>query len=227
LSHYIEPQNIRQAAFVLDRQALYFPENTIHVVVVDPGVGTRRRPIAAQIGPQRFVGPDNGVFTTAYVRAEREGWPVQIVHTNKPNYWLPHVSDIFHGRDIFSPVAAHWAAGVPLESLGAPIDDPVRISLPRPERTPTGWAGEVVHIDHFGNVISNIHRNDLAQMGNVDVSLCGVTLNGVLRTFGQRSPGELMALYSSNNYLIVSVVNGSGAGRINAKIGDKVVVTPQ
>ena len=88
-------------------------------------IGTTRRPIAAQIGPQRFVGPDNGIFTPMFQQAEQLGWPVRIVHTHRTVYWLPEVSDIFHGRDVFAPVAAHWAAGVPLEALGDVIDDPV------------------------------------------------------------------------------------------------------
>ena len=224
ISHEIEPQNILQAAIVISRSVLYYPENTIHVVVVDPGVGTERRPIAAQIGPQRFVGPDNGVFSGLYEQAEQENWPVKIVHTDKPDYWLPKISDIFHGRDIFSPVAAHWAAGVPLEDLGAVIDDPVRITLPRPQRTERGWVGEVIHIDHFGNIISNIHRSNLADFGEVTVTLNGVTIEGLVRTFGQRPPGELIALYTSTDYLMVSVVNGSGADRIEAQIGQKVEV---
>ena len=118
LSHTIRPQDVRQAALILARQVYYFPENTIHVAVVDPGVGTARRPIAAQIGPQRFVGPDNGIFTPMFQQAEQLRWPVRIVHTHRTAYWLPKVSDIFHGRDVFAPVAAHWAAGVPLDALG-------------------------------------------------------------------------------------------------------------
>ena len=224
VSHEIGPQNIRQAAYILNRQAYYFPEYTIHVVVVDPGVGTSRRPIAAQIGPQRFVGPDNGVFTPAFERAERESWPVKVVHTDKPEYWLPKVSNIFHGRDIFSPVAAHLAAGVPLEDLGTLIDDPIRISLPRPQRTEIGVGGEVIHIDHFGNVASNIHRDEMADLGDVKVTVSGITIDGMVRTFGDGQIGELIALYTSTDYLMVSEVNGDAATRIEAKIGDKVEV---
>jgi len=224
LSHEIDPQHIRQAAFVLGRHAFYFPENTIHVVVVDPGVGTERRPIAAQIGPQRFVGPDNGVCTLMLERAERNYWPVKLVHLNKPEYWLTKVSDIFHGRDIFSPAAAHLAGGASLDDLGVAIDDPVRIPIPQPRRTPQGWLGEVVYIDRFGNIASNIHRDDLAGLGEVTVTLAGITIKGLVRTFGERRPGELIALYSSNDYLIVSVVNGNAAAEIKASVGDAIEV---
>lgn len=228
LSHDISPQNVRQAALYLDREVYYFPDNTVHVVVVDPGVGTERRPIAAQLGPQRFVGPDNGVFTPMLLRAERAGWPVQIVHTNKSEYWLPDVSDIFHGRDIFSPVAAHWAAGVPLEALGTPIDDPVRIDLPRPKRTERGIEGEIALIfPHFGNIITNIHRTDLADVGPVNVTLNGTTIEGLVLTFGEREPGSLVALFGSSGYVMISVVNGNAAQRLKAQVGDRIEVTPR
>ena len=227
ISHEIGPQNIFEAAFTLSGRAYYFPENTVHIVVVDPGVGTVRRPIAAQIGPQRFVGPDNGVFTPLLVRAESENWPVKIVHTDKPEYWLPEISNVFHGRDLFSPVGAHWAAGVPLEELGTPINDPVRIRLSLPERTAQGWVGEVVHIDHFGNVISNIRQENLAGIGDVNVTVCGTTIEGLVRTFGERDPGTLVALFGSTGYLLFSVVNGSGAERLEPKIGDVVTVVPR
>jgi S-adenosylmethionine hydrolase len=225
LSHDVGPQNIQQAAFILGRHAFYFPENTIHVVVVDPGVGTERRPIAAQFGPQRFVGPDNGVCTGLLERAEQNHWPIEIVHLDQPRYWLSKISDIFHGRDIFSPAAAHWAAGVALAELGTPVGNPVRLSLPRPRRTDKSCLGEVVYIDHFGNIATNIHRNDLAGLGQMDVSLGGLTIAGLVRTFGERRPGELIVLYSSNDYLIVSVVNGNAAQRIKAAVGDPVEVS--
>jgi S-adenosylmethionine hydrolase len=224
VSHDIAPQNIHQAAFVLARHAFYFPENSVHIVVVDPGVGTQRRPIAAHIGSQRFVGPDNGVFTPIYQAAEKEGWPVKIIHTDKPEYWRDKISRVFHGRDIFSPVGAHLAAGVPLEKLGTPINDPVRIHLPSPKRTDNGIIGEVSHIDHFGNIHSNIHRDELADLGHVKVSLREVTINGLVQTFGERDPGELIALFSSTDDLIISEVNGDAGKRLNAKVGDEIKV---
>ena len=147
LSHTVAPQNLQEAAVVLRFGAPYFPQGTIHVVVVDPGVGTYRRPIAARLGDYYFVGPDNGVFTPLLELAEAAARPVEIVHTNKPQYWLPEVSQIFHGRDIFSPVGAHLAAGVSLAELGTPIDDPILLSLPQPQRMENGWRGEVSFIE--------------------------------------------------------------------------------
>lgn len=224
LSHYINPQNIREAAIVLHRHTSYFPEDTVHVVVVDPGVGTTRRPIAVQAGTQRFVGPDNGVFTLVYEQAESRGLPLKIFHTNNPEYWLSEISNVFHGRDIFSPVAAHWASGVPVEDLGVPIDDPVRFEWSRPRRAEARLIGEVVQIDHFGNVISNIHKDDLGAIKDAHVTLCDTTIEGLVSTFGERQPGDLVALFSSTNYLFAAEVNGNAAKRLNAKVGDVVEV---
>ncbi len=227
VSHEIEPQNFRQAGYVLSRHVFYFPEGTIHVAVVDPGVGTARRPIAVQTGPQRFVGPDNGLFTRMYERAEKEGWPLKVVHLDKPEYWLSKISNVFHGRDIFSPVAAHLSRGVPLEEVGMPISDAVRVELPRVQRTDSGVFGEVLHVDHFGNIASNIHKSDLDDLNTARalVKLNNTTIEGILRTFGERPPGELVALFGSTEFLIISVVNGSAAERLKSKVGDKVEVT--
>jgi S-adenosylmethionine hydrolase len=224
LSHTISPQNIGEAALVLARSAPYFPPGTIHVVVVDPGVGTARRHIAARLGEQFYVCPDNGILTLLLERAETEGWRVEIVHTNKPQFWLPVVSHVFHGRDVFSPVAAHLANGLPLQALGTPIHDPVRLSLPCPQRTPSGWRGEVMHIDHFGNISTNLRVEHLGEPPSIEVHLCGVKIPGMVRTFGERPPGELVALYGSTGNLIVSVVNGNAAQRLNAKVGETVEV---
>lgn len=220
ISHGISPQNIQEAGIILARQVGYFPPDSIHVVVVDPGVGTERRPIAAQIGDQRFVAPDNGVLTPIYEQAEAAGWPLKIVHTNKAKYWLENISSVFHGRDIFSPVAAHWAAGVKLEQLGQVIDDPVQLPTQKPRSTAKGIVGQIAHIDRFGNLISNIHRDDLGDAEVARVMVYGETLEEVVRTFGEREPGSLVTLYSSSDYLTVSVVNGNAAQELDAATGD-------
>lgn len=224
LSHQISPQNVPEAALILARSAPYFPPGTVHVVVVDPGVGTSRRPIAARLGEHYYVCPDNGVLTLPLERGKREGWPIQIVHTDDPRFWLLEISQVFHGRDIFSPVAAHLASGVPLAELGTPIDNPMRLGLPQPERSEHGWRGELIHIDHFGNVSTNIRVEHLGTPENVTIYVCGETIRGMVSTFGERPPGELVALYGSTGSLIFSVVNGSAAGLLGAKVGDPVEV---
>jgi len=224
LSHLIQPQNVREAALILLRSAPYFPAGTVHLVVVDPGVGTSRRPLAAEIGTQRYVGPDNGILSLWLERAEADGSPVEMIHLDRPQYWLPEVSHVFHGRDIFSPTAAHLANGVPLRQLGSPLTEPVRLQLPQPVRTRSGWMGEVIHIDHFGNIATNLRREQLGQPADLVMRLCGVEIHGMVRTFGERPVGDLVALYGSTGNLIASVVNGSAAERLRARVGDPVEV---
>ncbi len=226
LSHVVQPQNVREAAYILVRSAPYFPKGTVHVVVVDPGVGTQRRPMAARIGDWFFVGPDNGIVTMLLERAEKNNWPREFIHLNKPEYWLPVISHVFHGRDIFAPVAAHLARGVPLAELGASLENPARLNLPKPEKTQTGWRGEVIEIDHFGNAASNIRVEDLGsayeQKERIRIRVKGVEIKGMVSTFGERPAGELAALLSSTGELIVSVVNGNAAIRLGVKTGDLI-----
>lgn len=224
ISHLIGAQNVMEGALTLGRSAPYFPAGTIHVGVVDPGVGTTRRPIAARLGSQWFVGPDNGLCTVLLQRAEQQGQPVQVVHLDRPAFWLPEVSHVFHGRDIFSPVAAHLSRGLDLEAVGTPVSDPVRLALPEPERSSQGWRGQIVHIDHFGNIATNLRVEHLAGLTVTAVSLCGQTIPGLVRTFGERPPGELVALFGSTGNLIVSVVNGDARTRLGAKHGDLIEI---
>lgn len=225
LSHHISPQNIEEASLVLFRSAPYFPPGTIHLVVVDPGVGTERRPIAAQLGEHFFVGPDNGVITQLLDHIEGDGYSTNFVQLNNENYWLPDISSVFHGRDIFAPTAAHLAAGIPLTKLGTPISSPYRLKLSQPERSKNSMRGEIIHIDHFGNISTNIRREHLNDTDSIRLKLCGENIDGLVRTFGDRPPGSLVVLYGSTGSLIVSVVNGSAADRLNAKIGDEVELT--
>jgi len=222
LSHLVEPQDVRQAAWILGRAAPYFPDGTIHLVVVDPGVGTQRRPMAARLGKQLFVGPDNGLVTRLLEAAERLRQPTAFFLLDRPELWLPKVSDVFHGRDVFAPVAAHLARGVSLEDAGSPLVDPVRLLLPRPAVVPGGVRGVVEHIDHFGNVRTNITREDFSQQDPASVRIAGTQVRGLVRTFGEQPPGELIALFGSSGDLIVAVVNGNAASRLGAKVGDEV-----
>ena len=224
LSHMVGPQNIPEAALILSRSAPYFPKGSIHVIVVDPGVGTARRPMAARIGDQLYVCPDNGIVTVLLDRSAAASQPAEFVQLEDPKYRLPVVSHVFHGRDIFAPAAAHLANGVPLSAFGRSFTDPVRIDLPRPVRSAHGLRGEVIHIDHFGNIASNIRVEDLADAmshkGRITVRLDGTEIKGLVDTFGERPAGELIALIGSTGNLIVSVVNGNAAEQLSAKVGD-------
>lgn len=224
LTHEIERHNILQGALTLQRCTPFFPEGSIHVAVVDPGVGTARRALAARLGNQFFVAPDNGLITLVLQRAQSAGNPVEIVSLNKPEYWLPEVSQIFHGRDLFAPVAAHMAQGVPLSALGDPLPNPVLLDIPVPQSVPGGWSGQVIHVDNFGNLSTNIHKDLLKGQRDVQVNIGTTTLTGLVRAFGDGDPGELVALIDSSGYLSIAVVNGSASKRLNARIGMGVMV---
>ena len=222
----IPPQDVNFAAWYIDHEVWYFPAGTTHIVVVDPGVGTARRPIAAQIGEHFFVGPDNGVFSKLYQRAEKKGWPIRIFHTNKPEYWWQLESNIFHGRDIFSPVAAHLAAGVPIEELGEEIHDETRIPVQEATFNEAGADGEVILIyEYLGNFTTNIHRTDLPEgfdPAKAKLQIGETVISGIRETFGEAQSGELIALYGTAGYIIVAVVNGSAYDLLKPDVGDKV-----
>jgi S-adenosyl-L-methionine hydrolase (adenosine-forming) len=228
LSHMVQAQNIREAGYILARSIPYFPKGTVHVVVVDPGVGTDRRPMAAQIGDWFYVGPDNGTITVWLERAPQENWQTDFVELNRPQYWLQDISHVFHGRDIFSPVAAHLANGVALRELGSPFQDPIKLELPKPEKTGNGWRGEVIHIDHFGNISTNVRVENLGdamqKMESILVRLHETEIKGLVHTFGERPLGELVALIGSTGNLGIAVVNGNAQQRLGTKVGDEVEV---
>jgi S-adenosylmethionine hydrolase len=225
VTHTVAPQNIAQGARILGYCAPRFPPGAIHVCVVDPGVGTRRRPIAARLESQVFVGPDNGLITVLHNQAQRAGAPIGIYHLDQPRYWLPKVSETFHGRDIFAPAAAHLAAGAALADVGSRVSDPVLLALPVPERTPADLRGEVVHVDAFGNLWTNITAEFLAGLNPAAVRIRETVIPGLVRTFGERAPGELIAYINSEDALSVAVVNGSAARRLDARAGDPIEVT--
>ena len=223
LSHLIKAQDILEAGLVLRRSAPYFLAGTIHVVVVDPGVGTQRRPMAARIGSHTYVGPDNGTITMLIEYANVHDWKMEFAHLDRPGIWLEPVSHVFHGRDIFAPVAARLANGIPFDEIGSIITDPVLLRLPQPMATSTGWVGDVIHIDHFGNISTNIGEQHLSSP-EVRVRIGGVVLDGLVRTFGDGKPGELVALFGSTGSLIISEVNGNAAERLKIRVGSTVSV---
>jgi len=224
ITHQIHPQNVLEGALALGRVAAFFPQGTIHVGVVDPGVGTQRRPIAGRLGHHFFVGPDNGLCSVLLQHAHARKDDIQFVHLDRPEYWLAEVSNVFHGRDIFAPVAAHLANGRSLTELGSPIDDLRLLELPTPQRTRSGWRGQVIIVDNFGNLSTNLTRQHLSGLGDVAVRIAGHEIRGLLRTFGEAPPGELVALYGEADDLLVAVVNGSAAERLAVGAGEPVEV---
>lgn len=225
ISHLIHPQNINQAARMLAEAAPYFTPGTVHVSVVDPGVGTDRRALAARIGSHFYVTPDNGLLTLLIEKAEAAGEPIKLVHLDQPRYWLPDLSHSFHGRDIFAPIGAHLVNGIPLEKLGTPITNPVRLSLPQCVRTENGWEAEVIMVDGFGNLGTNLPANRLPQDADrLLVHINGKTIRGITPAFGDAPMGTLIATIDSSNALAISVVNGNAAEYLQAKPGDQVII---
>jgi S-adenosyl-L-methionine hydrolase (adenosine-forming) len=224
ISHTIAPQNVLEGAFVLWRAYPFFSAGTVHVAVIDPGVGTHRRPLAAHLGAHYFVGPDNGLFTPMIEDAEKNGWPLEIVHLTNGKYFLAEVSRTFHGRDIFAPVGAALANGVPLEDLGPAITDPVRLSMPKPEKTLTGWRAHVTVVDIFGNLTTDLPASELKGQESVLFRLLGQELRGLVDSYGHAQPGALVALVDSENFVEIAAVNGSAAKVLGAQTGDIVEV---
>jgi len=224
LSHSIPPQDVFSGALTLMRCVPYFPPGTVHIAVVDPGVGTLRRALAAQIGKHFFVGPDNGLFSRLIEPAKSAGEPIHFFSLDQPGFWLADVSPVFHGRDIFAPVGAHLANGVPLEQMGSRITDPATILFPEPARTEDGWVGEVIHVDHFGNLATNITVSHIAPLNQVEISINQIKIPGIVKAFGDRQPGERIALIDSAGWLSLAVVNGNAAEAWSAGMGSRVEV---
>ena len=224
ITQLVSPQDVREGAYAMWRAVPFFPPGSVHVGVVDPGVGTRRRPIGAQLGDQYFIAPDNGLLTPLILDAERDGKIVEFVHLDNPKYWLPKVSNTFHGRDIFAPTGAHLAAGVPLGELGPSITDPIRLDLPRPEKTENGWLAHVTIIDIFGNLTTDLPAEALEGRRDVLVRIHDREIEGIIESYGHREIGDLVAVVDSEYYIEVAVVNGSAAKLLGAQVGDVVEV---
>lgn len=219
VSHQIDKYNVRMAAFILGSAAPYFAKGTVHVVVVDPGVGTSRRAIVVQTKQAFFVGPDNGVLMLA---AKAQG----ISHIYKlidPKYMLQEVSSTFHGRDIFAPVAAHLDKGVKPKEFGVEITDPVTPKFANVERKNGSISGEVLYVDGFGNVITNIGKAEVAKAKTVKVNLHNISLQlPCSETYGNAKPQEPLALVGSHGFLELALNQGSFSGKYRVNAGDRI-----
>jgi S-adenosylmethionine hydrolase len=229
-THQIHPQNVQQAAYVIETFYPYFPIGTVHLIVVDPGVGGKRRPIALRTPQAYFVAPDNGVLTSVWREAQAQ-WGAhacRIVHLTERRFWLGNVSNTFHGRDIFAPVAAHLVAGAPFEALGDPIDALLEAQLEQPSQGRGGeLIGRIVHVDHFGNCITNMNMPHLESLGAVEmltIKIIDQHISGLRRTYADGQSGMLIALIGSSGRLELSVCNGSAAQTLGVGIGDTVKV---
>ena len=245
LTHDVPAQDIGHAAFVLGSVWPFFPPETIHVAVVDPGVGTSRRALVVATPHGRFVVPDNGLLTyraedhlraeaasggdagaaagfmEPYVTTLPAGWSAW--ELTEPDYWRGEVSDTFHGRDVFGPVAAHLSLGVAPERMGGPVGEIVCLRVFDADAGDGALRGRIVFVDRFGNMVTNV-RPSRAPGGALRVSVAGVDVPGPLRTYAE---GEgLRALVGSHGFLEVAEKNGSAAARLSAGVGARVTVTP-
>ncbi len=220
IAHDVAPGDVAAAAFVLAEAAPHFPPDSVHLAVVDPGVGTARRGLAARIGAHRYVAPDNGLLSRVLARASG----ARAVSLDRPEYWRPSPSPVFHGRDVFGPVAGALAAGVALDALGSALarDAVVHAPWPEPRRSGDAWTGEVIHVDRFGNLITNLEPGaELA--GAVEI---GGRRVGAARVYGDVAPGELLALLGSSGLVEVARSGGSAAEALGAARGAVVTWRP-
>jgi S-adenosylmethionine hydrolase len=225
LSHQIPPQNIRHAAFFLKNAIPYFPAGVIHVVVVDPGVGSERALLYVEVAGHRLLAPDNGCWT---LLIPSSGRPQQVRRLTESGYWRAPVSATFHGRDILAPVAGWLSRGIRPDCLGPVVEDWINLQLPSPELGSRQIHGEVVFVDHFGNLITNIPGSAVAALAGsrVRITVGNAAIAGVAPTYAARPAGTLVAVISSEGMLEVAVVQGSAAGHLQGGLGMAVSVVP-
>lgn len=224
ITHQIEKFNIRMSAYVLAAASLYFPKGTIHAVVVDPGVGTRRKAILIQTKQGYFIGPDNGVLTLA---AKTQGIEHVYKITN-PKLMLPKISNAFHGRDIFAPAAANLAKGTLPSEFGPEIHKIVTPKFARITKRKNTLTGEVIHIDGFGNIVTNFSEKELESMGikgMINIKLKNTKLKLKLcKAYAEAEARKPLAIIGSHNFLEISINQGNAADTFKTKVGDKVIL---
>jgi hypothetical protein len=219
LTHGIARQNIREGAFILFMSTSYFPGGTVHTVVVDPGVGGARRALAVETERYILVGPDNGVLSWAIPDVRR----AIIREIKEPLYTGESISNTFHGRDIFAPAAAHLSVGVQVQALGPPVIDPVLLPFPQAHQGGRVIRGEVLYIDGFGNLMTNIRPADRGSIKEVVIG--DTTIRGISGSYGEGREGQPVALVGSTDFLEIAVNAGSAAKVLGADVGDEVRVS--
>ncbi len=222
-AHTVAHQDVLEAAYILKGYYRDYPKGTIHLAVVDPGVGGPRRPILVETRNHYFIGPDNGIFS--YVFQEEQ--VAQVIHLTASQYFAPHVSDTFHGRDIFGPVAAHLASEVEARWFGKWVEDFVRLPIPQLRGAPGALMGEVVYVDRFGNLVTNIDLQSfytLVKGKRYRITAGPESLESISRCYADGQPGQLLALFGCQQTLELSVNKGSAANKLGKGRGLQVVV---
>ena len=226
ISHAIQPFDVLDGALTISQAYSYFPTGTVHLVVVDPGVGTARRPIIASSDRHHFVGPDNGVLSLIYGREER----MHVRHVSAEHYFLQPVSNTFHGRDIFAPIAAYLAKGVETEKFGEEITDFVRFNAPKPKPVDErSLRGVVLKVDRFGNLVTNISEQDAPMLFQENPAPFKITVGNseiteIKANYAQGAPKQVFGILGSMGYLEISANRGSAAQIVGASKGSDVTV---
>jgi S-adenosylmethionine hydrolase len=221
ISHQVTPFEVAEGAFLIAQAYRYFPKGTVHTVVVDPGVGTSRRPILLEAAGQYFIAPDNGVLTLVYLEQEKR----KVRAITNERYFLKNVSRTFHGRDIFSPAAAHLASGVKAPAFGKLVEDYMRLSFEKPVRTARrGWTGAVLKVDRFGNLITNFLVQEFSHIEKhpFELQIGLQTVNRLAENYAECGPGEVFAIAGSSGYLEVSSSQASAAKILGCGVGAPV-----
>lgn len=224
LTHAIPAQDIRHGALVLEQATPWFPPGTVHVAVIDPGVGSGRRIVYAEIGGQRYIAPDNGLLSRLALRQA----PARIVALDERGFWLPQVSATFHGRDVMAPVAARLSRGLAPEQLGPRIDELVSLTWPEVVILPRTIRGSVQSIDSFGNLITDITESMLADAPrdeSVRITCDEHETLGIYRTYSEQPPATLVALIGSGGQLELAIVDENAAAMLGIRSGTPVVVS--
>jgi len=227
VTHSVQSFDILDGALAISQAYSYFPPDTVHLIVVDPGVGSSRRPIVARAGQHTFVAPDNGVLSLVYEREEA----LTVHHITSEHYFLQPVSSTFHGRDIFAPVAAYLSKGVEAAKFGDPVTDFVRFAAPKPKPAgPNSWKGVVLKTEKFGNLITNVTPRDIPQLFQesppafrINVGKAEVTR--ICPNYASAAQGEVFGILGSAGFLEISMNRGSASRTAAADRGAEVVVT--
>jgi S-adenosylmethionine hydrolase len=220
MSHDISPQNITEAAFVLQTSYRFFPVSTIHVIVVDPGVGSSRRIICMDTGDYRFLAPDNGVLTMLL----QEHANASVFNVTEQRYFLKQVSQTFHGRDIFAPVAAHLLKGCRPDELGPKIDDYTIKDVRAPQTAGGRIHAQVAHIDRFGNIITNMPVNRINRANFKQIDFCGSCIANYVDSYSESPPGLPFVIPGSSGFLEIAMNKQRAADRFTCKPGDSLTV---
>jgi S-adenosylmethionine hydrolase len=225
LCHGVAPQDILAGALVLRHSLPYFRRGTIHVVVVDPGVGGARRPILIEADGHYFVGPDNGVFSPVVEGKD----PSCMIHLSNSRYHLTPTSTTFHGRDVFAPVAAYLSLGIPPPAFGERITVLQRLRCPGVVKDGERLLGEVIYVDHFGNLFTNITERDLAELSGArpTIRIGRISISGLVQNYASGQEGSPMAIVNSWGMMEIALYKGSAQDRIRAKIGQRIEVTAE